>query len=141
MIDRAWVSIGIRLAGLVGLVIALPQVASGFSVVWTLLQMPSQNPMMAIDYSQHYISAASGAVQLALCLYLLLYPTALASRWLRSLSGKCPQCLYDVRGLPGVICPECGGPLPSPDAALRAAPGDIPIPIPSPAPTDTAPKA
>jgi hypothetical protein len=133
MIDRAWVGIGIRFVGLNGLIFSVPTVVSTSGYLWTMIAHSPQYGYDLADQITAGLNALASVAQTMFCAYLLVWPTSVASRWLRSLSGKCPQCLYDIRDLPGNTCPECGGPLRSIGVPPNAQP--------NPSPSDTHPKA
>jgi hypothetical protein len=48
-------------------------------------------------------------VLLALGMNLVALPRSICSRWVEARRGRCRSCGYPVAGLPGPVCPECGG--------------------------------
>src|SRR5690606_3119238 len=77
------------------------------------------------NYAAHPISPAAGDVPLPMrpipaCFvadvmlyagawYLLLRGIPALRRWRRRRRGRCEACGYDLAGVPGGVCPECGG--------------------------------
>jgi hypothetical protein len=44
----------------------------------------------------------------AIILWLLILGPFVLRRHIRRKRGQCPKCGYDLRGIPGSGCPECG---------------------------------
>jgi len=60
--------------------------------------------------------AINTATVLGLGMWMWFTPVVVRDvwRWARSRKGGCASCGYDLRGLTGLVCPECGSTIPIP---------------------------
>ena len=75
------------------------------------------SPSLRITPELHRGFSARSVIVTIPLLWLLMGSIALAFLTLRRLHtlerrgpGKCPKCTYDLRGIAGTVCPECGTP-------------------------------
>lgn len=53
---------------------------------------------------------------------LFLWAVPLSTRFLKAGKRLCPDCGYDLKGITGVTCPECGAPVGTPGKSRDAGP-------------------
>jgi hypothetical protein len=112
-----WLSMAIRLVGLLGLLLNAQLVGQVFSTAWTI-GMEAITGRSAFGRGQWGSGAEFKVLVLGqsgiyvciicLCLWLMLRPYKLASRWIRAMEGKCPHCLYPRAADAEGPCSECG---------------------------------
>lgn len=68
-------------------------------------------PLRRVIWSGHAVNSGTLIAFLFLCLSLpraITWPWRQARARAAARQGKCPFCLYDLQGIAGPICPECG---------------------------------
>lgn len=112
-----WLALSIRLVGLLGLLLNAQSISYVFStaisLVWNSFFNPTTGGLAGLGMDSSYVVMAifQALVSIAVigfCVWLILRPHKLASRWLRSLAGKCPHCLYPRPQESTGPCSECG---------------------------------
>ena len=106
--NRFWpIATGLGSAGaaVVPVVRLLHEVIQGFCMGygWDLL-----SPFIEFDSDRELTERSGWVAVLAFGLYLLFDGRWVIGRILRGLDGTCPKCGYDLKGVKGGVCPECG---------------------------------
>jgi hypothetical protein len=67
------------------------------------------------NYDADALNDAGRLVQFAFALFLLFGARLVARLLMRGIrtAGECPRCGYDISGVSGPACPECGTPIPA----------------------------
>lgn len=107
-----WVIVAVRLIGLLSISIAAPVfIQMLYGTIERMLTIGLDVDVVRL-FLFFWIGPAS---QFALGVYLLFFGKRVVRWCLRGLDGKCPRCGYDLQGVRGDVCPECG---------LRSAPAE-----------------
>ena len=113
-----FITVGLRLLGLLCLMFAVPKLllqAVAFlqtlhSLDWQLRLLPENLSWAQSHYGFSPGGLFVGCLQLAFGLYLLLDGRWLQRRITRMERSACPECGYSLSGIEkGERCPECGG--------------------------------
>jgi len=109
-------TLAVRFLGLVLVVFALPTIGR---VTHDVLQdfcmgtgWSHLSPFVGYRSDEEHLSSIGSFAQFALGLYMFLNGRWIIGRLLRGLDGACPRCGYDITGVVGGRCPECGAKLP-----------------------------
>lgn len=121
MHGAALIATQVRLIGLVFVLWSLPGVGDFIDGVveyfrwygWHFGDALGSVPVHLFDGEYGLFGPGARVLQFVFGLYLLLRGGAVINRLTRSLSGRCPKCGYNTKGLRAVQCPECGAALPA----------------------------
>lgn len=119
MVERAWFRLIVRALGILFLGLGTSELISFghrlYMQVYYEHAAGSTTPLLPwVSYG------ISTLVQPAIGVYLLFFAEGLIRLCLRDSLGRCAYCTFDLRGVKGDVCPECGSPL----APQRAVSGD-----------------
>jgi hypothetical protein len=112
MNQRSVITPAVRFLGLVFVATSLPEVGR---FVHDLVQATCMgnglsilSPFIQYDAEEEVLSRVGWLALFAIGLYLFLDGRWAIRRMLRGLDGSCANCGYDLRGVAGAVCPECG---------------------------------
>jgi hypothetical protein len=115
--DAVWFTVAMRSIGILVLALGIPWLASEtMAATWYLLPQAG-GPVWVSNRWQPFMLLLGPLLQVVLGLYLAFGGGALRRICLGSVGARRPVCNYDVRGIRGATCPECGIGLPGRDVA------------------------
>ena len=123
MKHRAWFTLVLRAIGIVMLGGTISGLISFITAV--VMAVMQKQATATPEWLLWGVNQLGTLLQAGFGLYLLFGARGLVKYCLASVGG-CPECGYDLTGLQGDRCPECGGLIkPSADPRAVAAPGPL----------------
>jgi hypothetical protein len=107
--DASWFTATMRSIGVLVLALGLPWLVSEvMAATWYLFPQPPGAPVWVANKWQPFVFVIAPLLQVVLGFYLLFAGRRLKRFCLTGVGAHCPICGYDLRGMSGATCPECG---------------------------------
>lgn len=106
MSDPAWFKLLVRVVGLLLVGLAVPSLVDRVGTVVNEFTSPTPPTSLSVGWVVAWVLGP--ALQCAFGVYLLAGGGALTRWCVGKAKGRCPSCDYDLRGITGGRCPECG---------------------------------
>jgi hypothetical protein len=121
MSDYIWFKLFIRGIGLLLIGLALPSFVS--LALWTVQTFIQSDGQWVQYVFLTLLNLAAFSIQLAMGVYLFLGGQRVIRFCLRDVVNRCAFCAYDLRGIKGDVCPECGLTFVAPPDRTTSPPG------------------